>query len=139
MLSNCHHCLLQGGYTSSVDPGILTFSNHGCNGTYNIGASSSQLSLTEFTADPKKPPDSIEHDLYNPWLDRNLHFTDDIDISLRDLRKGEEILSDYLKFAADSWESDVLDLREICRGSMVGEVLNYELKKERNEPISLEL
>ena len=63
---------------------------------------------------------------FNPVVDRHLHFQ--ADHSLRDIRVGEEILANYLAFTGneEDWAKDVLDLRALCSGQAVGDVIDYE-------------
>jgi SET domain-containing protein len=49
-------------------------------------------------------------------------------MNIRDIKAGEEILSNYLDFSSDEkfWAHDVVDLRNICSGVALGEVTEYE-------------
>ena len=107
----------------------MTFVNHGCNKTYNIGTESS---VDELTANV----DVFPHDLsgnshaqtstYNPVVDR--HLRHEADQSIRDIKAGEEILDNYLAFtgAEEYWADAVQDLRDQCSGAGVGLVTEYE-------------
>eukprot|EP00978_Attheya_sp_CCMP212_P001313 scaffold2735_cov61-Attheya_sp.AAC.9 len=114
-----------------VDSSILTFVNHGCNGTYNMGSETS--GWTEWTVDPMKPPpeslSGTTNSVYNPVNDRHLYqLMSGSDFTLRDIKKGEEILDNYLAFtgSAADWTTDVNDLRAQCSGEAVGSVTSYE-------------
>jgi SET domain-containing protein len=112
-----------------VDSGLLTFANHGCNGTYNIGV---VTDFDEFTANTDVLPDEQSgksHEgttIFNPFVDR--HLTHSTVMNIRDIKAGEEILSNYLDFSSDEkfWADDVVDLRNICSGVALGEVTEYE-------------
>ena len=120
---------LQGGEECFVDSSILTFVNHGCRGSYNIGE---ETPFDEFSADP----DSLDYvsagrshkgtSTFNPVVDRHLRFQPDV--SLREIKAGEEILDNYLDFVGlpEYWTKDVMDLRALCSGQAVGQVTNYE-------------
>lgn len=103
-----------------MDSSILTFVNHGCRGTYNVGTATP---YDEFTADLSKGPSEdvggLSHvgtSVFNPVIDRNLLFSGDQ--SIRDIPAGSEILDNYLAFIGGEkyWEVDVKDLRAHCSG-----------------------
>ena len=114
-----------------VDSSIVTFVNHGCNGTYNIG---DETDHDEFTADIRSPPvDLMGHkshtgsSVFDPVIDRHLFHSGDV--SLRDIDAGEEILDNYLNFIGgqEAWEEDVTDLRKQCSGEVTPDsVSEYE-------------
>jgi hypothetical protein len=112
----------------AVDSGIMTFVNHGCNKTYNVGEESS---VDELTANDDVFPDDLsgnshaQTSTYNPVVDR--HLRNEADQSIRDIKAGEEILDNYLAFigAEDYWAGDVQGLRDLCSGA-VGLVTEYE-------------
>lgn len=135
-----HICYLfspnQGGEEPSVnvDSGIMTFVNHGCKGSYNIGK---ETPFDEFTARLDAPcseaADGRSHSgttTFNPVVDRHLTFW--IDKSIRDIKAGEEVLDNYLAFTCsnrDKWFKDVANLRAECLGEAVGEVTSYETER----------
>ncbi len=106
--------LLQGETNVAIDSSIMLFANHGCNGTYNFGViSGSDIddTLTEADYDIRSNADLTERVLikapaYCPICERNLRR---MMISgggwalraLRDIKKGEEILVDYLIYTGD--------------------------------------
>ena len=118
----------QGQPKTEVDPGKFTFVNHGCNGTSNSDFVNS--SLTELTADPYNPPAEFDENghlwnsVYNPTKDRA---TLADSFSHRDIKKGDEILGNYLTYldAVEDWESGVLELRSDCAG-LLGVVEQYQ-------------
>jgi hypothetical protein len=88
---------------------------------------------TEWTVDPLKvPPGSLSgetNSVYNPVIDRHLYqLMSGSDFTLHDIKKGEEILDNYLAFTGSEadWTSDVNDLRAQCSGEVVGSVTSYE-------------
>mmetsp|Transcript_21435 Transcript_21435/g.44064 ORF Transcript_21435/g.44064 Transcript_21435/m.44064 type:complete len:372 (+) Transcript_21435:1-1116(+) len=107
-----------------VDSGIMTFVNHGCNGSANAGEIGVDNAVTEMTADAAAMPrahgrisaDSIHH----VAMDRHLNqVMSDGDYSMRDIKAGEEILNNYLDFTGDAadWEKDVMEMRRWCTGT----------------------
>jgi hypothetical protein len=96
----------------------MTFANHGCNGTNNIGDESE---FDEFTVDLDRIPEEFmmkgHSSVYNPVADRNLgHYVAGVEVSTRHIKAGEEILDNYLFFIGNSldWAEDVQLLRDQC-------------------------
>jgi hypothetical protein len=118
---------LKGVAESTVDSGIMTFSNHGCNGTSNLGILSE---LHELIVDPEVCPDVFQHFLsgpYNPLVERNLFVNLIATMSSKDVKAGEELLDNYLSFGgAEYFKENVLGLRQQCAGTAVGEVEEYQ-------------
>jgi hypothetical protein len=112
-----------------MDACILTFLNHGCNSTENMGM---KLSVNEMTADPDRfPPeldyDTIEEAVYNPFADRNHMIYMTIDTFNRDVEAGEELKDNYLAYLHDeNWKWGVEHFRSICSGRGKGVVTEYE-------------
>jgi hypothetical protein len=49
------------------------------------------------------------------------------DYTLRDIKAGEEILTNYVSFVDPSeWKQEILILRSQCAGEEVGEITDYE-------------
>jgi len=110
-----------------VDSGIMTFVNHGCNGTFNIdGEESDGMTEQNFDTFPSIEP---EEKLYNPFADRRRRSAEtSYDFALRDIRAGEEIFCNYLFFndnPIDSFE-DGMTLRRMCNGEEVGDITKFE-------------
>ena len=115
-----------------VEPNILSFSNHGCNGTYNVIDSSARPKiinnhhLTEQNAKMSDyPPDGP---IFDPYHIRHLKHLDYIE-AMRDINSGEEIFSDYLFFSSASAEDfyeEVEVLKRICNGEEVGLITQNE-------------
>mmetsp|Transcript_12427 Transcript_12427/g.18221 ORF Transcript_12427/g.18221 Transcript_12427/m.18221 type:complete len:859 (-) Transcript_12427:147-2723(-) len=123
-----HHL---GEKSNVVDSSILTFMNHGCNGTYNHAHLGYNCELHEFTADVSKMPDEYEEErsVFSPVRDRNNPFwITSLDLTTRDISAGDELLTNYLAFVGHSsdWKYDLLHLRAQCSGKDVGDVTSYE-------------
>jgi hypothetical protein len=111
----------------------MTFVNHGCNGTYNIGL---PLNVTEHDAVAGLGPEANgcgeEFSIYSPAVDRL--FPDwrcgDTILVLRDIEPGDELLDNYLPFAGtesgNDWEENLSELKRICSENGVGSVTEYE-------------
>lgn len=114
----------------AVDTSIMTFINHGCNGTYNSGNGVSKD--TEYTIDTSRAPEDVNGYVpsrYHPVVDRHMNMLlYGGDFALRDIKAGEEILNNYLDFSGDTsdWKKEVVALRAQCSGEDVGIVKNYE-------------
>lgn len=118
---------LLGRTHSTVDSGLLMFCNHGCNGSYNLGHGSAD---NEVDADPNQPPESLLlKGGFNPALERNLRQAlTSGETTNRDIKKGEEILCNYLDYIGDAayWEEDVRGLQGQCAGTELGDISSYE-------------
>jgi hypothetical protein len=121
---------LQGHESSAVDPGIFTFVNHGCNGTYNSGTpmpynEESFLDLPgEYEPFIMGPGD---YQVYNPFRERQDSFPScNSNAALREIEAGEEILCNYLDFAGSAVVEAMLELHRVCTGEDVGAVTEYE-------------
>lgn len=113
----------------TIDSWLLLFSNHGCNFTFNYGTDS--VLLSETTASLHTIPPGIEANeasAYSPFDERHLRqYLGTGDYTLREIKKGEEILTNYLSFVDPSeWAEEVRILRSQCSGEEVGEVSDYE-------------
>ena len=115
-----------------VDSSILTFVNHGCHGSNNIGL---ETEVDEFTADVDSIPEMLNGkshtgtSTFDPVVDRTLYFG--TETFTRDVEAGEEILDNYLAFIGsnDYWEEGLDDLRDLCSGGQgTLSVTEYEHK-----------
>lgn len=102
-----------------VDSGIITFVNHGCNGTYNIddeGYTGMTEQNTDLTLFDKRA-------VYDPYSDRNyLQISNAPSFALRNIVAGEEILCNYLTFCevlAD-FTPEMEHLKKLCNEGAVG-------------------
>ena len=88
--------LFQGKKHHTIDSGITTFCNHGCNGTYNYGDDNN---FTELNIDLDYDPEALlnKASVFSPVFERHLRQILAVgDYTLRDIRQGEEILCNYL-------------------------------------------
>ena len=137
----------QGGYGYYVEPSILTFSNHGCNATFNTYEHKSfKLLLTgELTllTEQNATSDDINNygdfhyspdELFDPFTDRHPSHADlSYMVATRDIKAGEELFSDYLWLDdLEEWYDAVLDLKKICSGEKVGSITEKERSSSKN-------
>ncbi|KAL7517141.1 hypothetical protein ACHAWX_002089 [Stephanocyclus meneghinianus] len=113
----------------TVDSSMLLFSNHGCNGTFNYGTES--IMLSELSVDINEIPEGLDGSkavAYSPFQERHLRsYSGTGDYTLRDIKAGEEILTNYIAFVDPSdWRQEILILRSQCAGEKVGEITDYE-------------
>lgn len=119
------------GSTAGVDSGVMTFANHGCKGTYNIGHPSAvnemqYLSGRGFSSLGIKDRDEV----FSPFWDR--HFPDLYTDSTprREIQAGEELLDNYLaldgSYDGSRLADHVEELSLMCSGQLVGLVTEYE-------------
>jgi hypothetical protein len=115
---------------AAVEPGIMSFLNHGCNGTYNTGM---LLTETELTVELGRGPAGIvSYDIpaYHPRMTRHFPSTpDDVNVALRDIPAGSELLDNYLVFGGvdnvEYWDENLVDLKNMCSGRS-GSITQYE-------------
>jgi hypothetical protein len=109
---------------------ILTFLNHGCNGTANIG-DNEFTEVTEFTVDLESGviPDFLKTKVDTPYLphfDRDEVKQQTMCQTSRLIRAGEELLDNYLSFGGDVFFREMVEtLRNECSGSL-GIVEQYQ-------------
>lgn len=120
-----------GETASSIDPGVMTFMNHGCNNTYNIGV---PLSVSELNADPDQMPSELllypsEAKYYSPFYARNYFIGMNLGETRRAIKRGEEIFDNFLNYyTEDNWSRGVNDLRAQCTSAdSMGSVSSYEV------------
>jgi len=134
-------------YEIFVDSGLSTFVNHGCNGSGNIGTLGvgfkitleDHESLNENTA-MHLNHNEISHRFYdtsftyNPVISRHvLLISGGLNYALRDIKKGEEIFTNYILFSigASDWMSDVYDIKSQCSGESIGLVSQVDTGREQ--------
>jgi len=115
----------------------LTFSNHGCNGSYNIidalsvTRNAERDDLTEQNAEITDFPKL--HSIFMPYVDRHMHHMEVAWLeTLRDIKAGEEIFCNYLFFTTSSAEKfyeETQVLKRICNGEEVGLITLSETKQ----------
>lgn len=72
-----------------MDSGLFTFTNHGCNGTYNIGV----VADFDECSDTGVPQDELDEKrlegttIFNPFVDR--HLTHTAVMNIHDIRKAK--------------------------------------------------
>ena len=98
----------QGKRHVTVDSGIMNFCNHGCNSTYSYGDENQQeLGFNEMNVNLDHAPEALLNkalQVYSPVFERHLRQVLSLgDYTLRNIRKGEEILCDYLSCKFTSW------------------------------------
>ena len=133
----------QGKDQTTVDANALTFVNHGCNGTANVGYVSD---VTEFTAniDGGIPDELVEFVdkasnidyVFDSYGDRDTSYANSISTETnRPISAGEEILDNYLDMVGDQndWGEDVAGLREMCSGLMGNVEIERAKRSDNNE------
>eukprot|EP00523_Entomoneis_sp_CCMP467_P007398 CAMPEP_0168734392 /NCGR_PEP_ID=MMETSP0724-20121128/8790_1 /TAXON_ID=265536 /ORGANISM="Amphiprora sp., Strain CCMP467" /LENGTH=837 /DNA_ID=CAMNT_0008781495 /DNA_START=111 /DNA_END=2624 /DNA_ORIENTATION=- len=124
-----------------VDPGITTFINHGCNGTYNVGWETGNMTeLNFFTDDMKKlrlrlgDNDTFD-EFYNAFADRNfIPRGTTSDQLVRDVKAGEEVTTNYLAFTGSHWwEAEAELIRKQCLQQIKGVVSQWEEWEEKTD------
>lgn len=133
-----HGSVLLGEVHYSVESDIMLFMNHGCNGTSNFGYiedEDREVKFTEMNVDLNNLEEISENLIskvrvpYSPVFDRNWrHALNSGDYTLRGVKEGEEVLTDYISFVGniDDFKEDVMSLRRQCAGEGVGAVTEYE-------------
>ena len=119
-----------GDISFTVDQSIMTFINHGCNGTYVMGT---KLTTTELNADseimtPELYDSPLETAVLNSFVDRN-HFVHimSYDKILIDVKAGDELTDNYLAYLnLENWKTGLADYRAQCLKQAVGAISHYE-------------
>ena len=118
LLFRCH--FVQGEVHYSVESDIMLFMNHGCNGTSNFGYiedEDREVKFTEMNVDLNNLEEISENLIskvrvpYSPVFDRNWrHALNSGDYTLRGVKEGEEVLTDYISFVGniDDFKEDVM-------------------------------
>jgi hypothetical protein len=125
----------------TVDTSIMTFINHGCNGTNNMGT---RTTVTELDADPHQMVEDLrkspfETYIFSPFYDRNvLLFINSLDKLQRDVKAGEELLDNYLGYLhEENWEWGVANYKKQCLMQGTGVVSDYEREGDTIESNSV--
>lgn len=122
-----------GDASYNVDASILTFLNHGCNGSNNVGW---KTTVTEETADLQQMPpelsNTFESEVYNPFVDRNFLVMLNKLTTAKDIGPNEEIFDNFLSFLhEENWEWGVQNYRSMCdKSGSAGVVSAYEENAE---------
>ena len=121
---------MQGVVCASVDPGIFTFANHGCNRSYNIGTPTVETeSSIELGVEATTIYDAT-NEFFNPYSERRYFSLDHNSMrAVRDISAGEEILDNYLIFGGgqdqEDFDDNLRELQQMCSGGN-GIVSDYE-------------
>ncbi|KAL3905953.1 MAG: hypothetical protein SGILL_009470, partial [Bacillariaceae sp.] len=122
---------------------LLTFMNHGCNGTANLGeADDIGNKWTEFTVDLESGvvPDDFKTTVdiaYLPHFDRDQVKHETLSRAGRWIHAGEELFDNYMSFGGDEYFVDMVEqLRQECSG-MLGMVEQYQRKDGGKEKVSM--
>jgi len=117
-------------YEYYVDTSILTFINHGCNGTNNFGErhfnTIDSMYGNEAQLDPNAvgvPPSSASRgSIFNPLADRNcLLFVAGNYEAKRVISSGNELYQNYIYFITDpsAWVEEVMSIKAQCNGEIL--------------------
>ncbi|KAL7562640.1 hypothetical protein ACA910_015381 [Epithemia clementina (nom. ined.)] len=118
-----------GGTSFHADVGPSVFINHGCNGTYVVGA---RTKTTELTADPDNMPDELSNRVdevafFDPTLDRRQFVLANVEILLENVKASDEVLGNYLEYLhTDNWSSGIADYKAQCLMQSPGAINRYE-------------
>jgi hypothetical protein len=130
-LFDCSLCK-KGGFEYFVESTIFTFSNHGCNGTFNT----IDYPPGEWDADIISEQNATLSDLQH-YLDTDVpvfdifaarHKLKFIFYARTDVKAGAEIFSDYLFLVTEqnAWLKETDLLKRVCRGEAVGDITANE-------------
>ncbi|KAL3906804.1 MAG: hypothetical protein SGILL_009125, partial [Bacillariaceae sp.] len=115
----------------SVMSHFLTFVNHGCNGTANLGERGMDPGkFTEWSVDveeaiPKEMRTEVI-EVYNPNVDRSTMKYATNCVAGKNITKGEELYDNYMNYGGDEFFAEmVLSLRNECSGGL-GLVEQYQ-------------
>jgi len=126
---------------TTVYSNIMTFTNHGCNGTANLGHN--VPGLNEFTMEPESPGFTIPEDFkqfstgeYSPHRDRAVLGTITVSqVEHAPIMKGEELFDNYIGFGGDTaFIEQVTELKRDCSGALgTVEMHQLLLQKKKNQ------
>lgn len=125
---NESNSVMQGKTWFISNLGMMTFANHGCNGTENAGT---PVRIEESSAVSHAVEQVGEiRFLYDPYAERN-HGQGECwkDKALRDIRAGEELLWNYMAMYDDK-ALGIMELGAMCADGATGGVLLYENSKK---------
>lgn len=124
----------------SVETDVMMFMNHGCNGTYNHGSLEldDRERFSEQNLDVENLDEITTHLVskavpYSPVFERNLQRTlHHGDYTLQDIKKGEEITTNYLSYVGEinEFKRELLSLQKQCAREGVGMITEYEEYEE---------
>jgi hypothetical protein len=106
---------------------LTTFTNHGCNGTFNLDEV--DVEYTEFTIRTDHVPKELQWKnpmKYNPYHDRDYMKDATSSRSGKFIGRDEELLDNYMSFGGDEYFMEMIeDLRVECSGGS-GVVEQYQ-------------
>ena len=133
-MSSLCNFFFKGGTEYFVEPSILTFVNHGCNGTFNMLDWSAFRSwrndkegviVTEMNA-TVDDYESYRENMYDIFTDRPIaHSALSYAVASRDTKAGEEITIFYVS-GLEAWIQQSEDLKSICSGETPGFITQTE-------------
>jgi len=131
-----------------VDQDIMTFVNHGCFGSYNIGTPYEEVlalyneTTQTFSISEQNPSDYISVDeVVNAVWDpagkrRKFSELNNGCTALRPIKMGEELFADYNYFTdihSPYWEIEKEELKSQCMGTKIGLVVAAEHSSKRSK------
>jgi hypothetical protein len=104
---------------------FLTFVNHGCNGTANLGERDfdpNKYTEVNINLDMNLPEEltTTSNDVYDPHSDRDFAKHATSVLAWADIQAGDELFDNYISFGADEedeFRTWVQSLRSICSGT----------------------
>jgi len=134
--------LSSGTHEYYTDSGILTFVNHGCDGTWNIVANNHETVMTKIRKRLSERNTQPEHydmwqpgrELFDPYMDRHILHNDAYpSFASRDIMAGDELLDNYVFHTSTSdWYEYSEYLRRVCDGEVQGEIFENETKRKED-------
>jgi len=120
----------------------MTFTNHGCNGTFNgldwrtyqnwkKGYEWAIVTEQNATADMHEYD---RQEVYDIFIDRHVkHGALVYNVAKRDIKAGEELLDNYVFFVEqyDDWFHETTELKQICNGG-VGFITRAEINAKHH-------
>jgi hypothetical protein len=109
----------------------MSFINHGCRGTYNIGWPWVE---NEMTLDYGHIPQDVVQDnrlpMYHPRASRHFPlWPNEVTTTLVDIAADSELLDNYLTYGGaasmDAWNAHLRSLKSVCSGG-IGSIAEYE-------------
>ena len=123
-----------------VDSSMLTFINHGCNGTNNFGESHFDIFDSAYGNEAHLDPTAVDvpsssvsrFSIFDPVVDRNLLLLVAGNYETkRDIGSGDELFQNYIFLITDPsvWVEEVMSLKAQCKGEILpGTVKGAELR-----------
>lgn len=121
-----------------MDTSILTFVNHGCHGSYNIGdPTETTLEDGERSTEQNATFDDLEESIHDKLLNpfRFRHMEPMFEKAIRDIKAGDELFCDYSFFTTGKHFDLALDeLKKMCNGEKsIGLITQVEMRKKLHD------